>query len=127
MFNEPHPMKVRRQLNPNSRRRLKADAREQWLCELEMSDTVLRERIQELEKKVRESEDSRNKFLALYNHSPVGYVTLDQKGRIRDANAAAIGLLGVDPAERPVLPFTLLLHQEDAAQFLTHLSRFEGT
>ena len=43
-----------------------------------------------------EIEDVRNRCARLYDVAPIGYVTLDQAGVIRDVNAAAATLLGKD-------------------------------
>ena len=56
--------------------------------ELEMQNRELREVQQHLEA-------SRQRYLDLYNFAPVVYVTLDQEGRIEEANLTAVTLLGV--------------------------------
>ena len=57
--------------------------------ELEMQNEELRETQLKLE-------DSRHKYLDLYNYAPVGYFTLNKDGIILDVNLAGALLLGVE-------------------------------
>jgi PAS domain S-box-containing protein len=63
----------------------------------------------------------------LYDFAPVGYLTLDPKGHIRESNLTAARLLGV---ERPLLvnkPFVVFVASGGVRDFMTHLrtSRLE--
>ncbi|MDI6854299.1 MAG: PAS domain S-box protein [Deltaproteobacteria bacterium] len=58
-------------------------------------------------------EESRSKYAALYDHSPVGYLTLDQQGRIAEANLTAAGMLGEVREHLTGRCFTHFLEQAD--------------
>lgn len=119
-------MTSRRHLVPSRTRRRTVDVKDQRLCELEMAQTVLREKICSLEGTQRKLEESRGKFAALYDHSPIGYIVLDGKGRVSEANAAAVSLLGYDPSKRRYLPLTFKIHPADVQQFFEHLARCQN-
>ena len=57
--------------------------------ELEMQNEALRQ-------KQRELEDSRNRYVDLYDFSPVGYLTLNSNGIIEELNLTAVALLGIE-------------------------------
>ncbi|OGU17850.1 MAG: hypothetical protein A2076_15055 [Geobacteraceae bacterium GWC2_53_11] len=78
--------------------------------ELEMQNNELRLSRQELEA-------SRERYFALFDMAPVGYLTLIGQGNILEANLTAASLLGV---ERPLLlstSFTTYIHPEDRDLF----------
>ena len=99
-----------------------SDYKDQLLCELELQRTVSAEQIRSLEKIRGELEEAQEFFTAFYANSPIGYVTLTQRGQILNANSAATALFGV---QRPLqqLPFTLLVYRRDVPHFLTHLTQ----
>src|SRR3954464_15182357 len=61
-----------------------ADAKDRLLCELELEQTVAAGRIANLEKIRGELQDSLKSFDAFYRHSPIGCVTLNRRGHIKD-------------------------------------------
>ena len=52
---------------------------------------------EELQRAQAETEESRNRYRELYESIPIGYGTIDAKGRIYDLNPAGASLLGLDP------------------------------
>ena len=74
--------------------------------ELEMQNHELCRTQQELEA-------SRAKYFDLYDSAPVGYVTLNEKGIIVEANQTAAGLLGQERSALIGQPLTCFIARED--------------
>ena len=74
--------------------------------ELEMQNEELRRMQQELEA-------SREKYFDLYDLAPVGYVTLNEKGIILEANLFAAELVGTDRSHLVGQPLYHLIYRED--------------
>jgi PAS domain S-box-containing protein len=66
-------------------------------------------------------EESRDRYAAFYEHSPVGYLTFDAKGLVQEANLSAAELLGLDRAQLLKLPLLTLVEPEFHPAFLRHL------
>ena len=62
--------------------------------ELEVHQIELEMQIEELRRNHVELTESRNRYYDLYDFAPMGYFTLDQKGRILEVNLAGANLLG---------------------------------
>lgn len=67
--------------------------------------------------------DANQRYRSLYDDAPIAYVTLDQRGRIVEANARAAELLATSRRCLVGVPFSRLLSQPDADRF--HLHRWE--
>jgi PAS domain S-box-containing protein len=81
--------------------------------ELEMQNEALLEARSEIE-------ESRSRYIDLYDFAPVGYLTFDKAGLIKEINLTAARLLG---AERQFLvgkPFTFFLKAESQDTFHLH-------
>jgi len=63
--------------------------------ELQVYEIELELRTEELQCTLEELEAAKARYLDLYEHTPVGYLTLDEQGVIREANPCAAGMLGV--------------------------------
>lgn len=72
----------------------------QLLHDLAVNQTELEIQNEELCRISLEAENSRNRFAQLYDLAPVGYLTLDSNGVVRETNLTAARLLGL---ERKVL------------------------
>lgn len=68
------------------------------------------------------SQPSRQEFIALYDHAPIGYLTIDAQGLIRRANLAASELLGVDREQLPDRPLSAYVSPADQASLSDHLA-----
>jgi PAS domain S-box-containing protein len=74
--------------------------------ELEMQNEELRRTQQELEA-------AREKYFDLYDLAPAGYVSLNEKGIILEANLTVATLLGMERSQLVGQPLTSLIHRED--------------
>jgi PAS domain S-box-containing protein len=86
--------------------------------ELEIHQIELSVQDEELRRTQQELEASRERYFELYHYAPVGYCTIDEQGRILEANLRASTLLGtsLDALEwHPLVQFVLA---EDQATFL---------
>jgi PAS domain S-box-containing protein len=84
--------------------------------ELEIQNQELREAQAALEK-------SRDGYVNLFDFAPVGYVTLSDRGVIKDINLTAAGLLGRERGYLVGFPFIHFVAREDRTAFLAHLRR----
>ncbi|HEX4406543.1 MAG TPA: HAMP domain-containing sensor histidine kinase [Polyangia bacterium] len=82
--------------------------------ELEVQNRALREN-QEL------LEESRARYAELYEHAPIGHVTLDAKGLIREINLVGAALFGKAPQVLRALPMRPLLAVPSRRAFDAHL------
>jgi len=101
--------------------RTAAERKDQLLAELRQM--VSGTQVRSLETVRQELEASRNSFAALYEHAPVGYVTLDKHGHVHDANSAAAELLGLGKNRLRGLRFSMLIGPRDVRNFAAHLAR----
>src|SRR5438105_548083 len=74
--------------------------------EIELQNRDLREAQQALEQ-------SRDRYADLYDFSPLGYITLDEKGVIREINLTAVTMLGQHRAAHLGHPFSLYVDKYD--------------
>ncbi len=89
--------------------------------ELEMQNRELREAQQELE-------ESRDRYADLYDFAPVGYLTLDEAGRILEINLTGASILGRERSFLLGNPFMRYVHRTDDARLREHLqSTFQKT
>ena len=79
--------------------------------ELEMQNETLRQAQHELE-------DSRDRYVDLYDFAPVGYLTLRADGLIAAANLTAATLLGIDRKHLLLRRFTALVGADDRSRWV---------
>lgn len=82
--------------------------------ELERQNRELREAQQQLE-------ELRDHYVELYDFAPVGYLTLDEHGRVLEANLAAAALLGHKRANLIGKSFVSWLEQGEGEKLFDHL------
>lgn len=82
--------------------------------ELEIQNRELREAQQRLE-------EARDRYADLYDFSPVGYLTLDSKGRILGINLRGAAMLGRERSRLIDTPLTPLLLAGESRTFFEHL------
>lgn len=84
------------------------DQLERWHAESQRNS----ERVRRLR---HELETARNHYLDLYDSAPLGYMTLDRRGRIHEINRTGARLLGTNPANlagRSLSPFVARGHKQ---------------
>ena len=74
-------------------------------------------------KRSAELEAAIQRFSDLYEFAPVGYITFDRTGRIKQINLAAAELIGIRRESLIGAPFTLYVAREDMSLLLNHLVR----
>jgi PAS domain S-box-containing protein len=95
--------------------------------ELQVHEVELEMQNEELKKARDSMEAGLEKYSDLYDFAPVGYLTLDREGTIREANLTSASLLGIERAQLVNRPFGLSLSPPDLPPFNAFLTRvFEG-
>jgi len=95
--------------------------------ELETKRLDLEAKCQALQETLEELEESRNRYAALYDFAPVGYVTIDIKGCIQEINLTGASLIGLERAQLIGVPMVVFVVKSDLRLFLDHLRRCNGT
>jgi PAS domain S-box-containing protein len=75
---------------------LAAKPAEKMLHELLVHKFELEMQIEELKRTYAELEEARDRYLEYYECAPIGYLTVDQQGRIAESNLEGAALLGVE-------------------------------
>lgn len=91
------------------------------LSELHARQAELEMQNQELRKVQQTLEETRDRYAALYDFSPVGYLTLDSSGRIVEINLTGAVMLGMERANLVGKAFSTRLEQGDVHAFFHHL------
>src|SRR4051794_6217868 len=65
-------------------------------------------------------EESRARYVELFDWAPVGYVTLNEAGVVREANLAAATLLGTQRARLKGYPFRIFVAPDNRRRFFEH-------
>ena len=77
---------------------------------------------EELKRAKAEVEETRNRYIDLYELAPVGYLTLDENGRILEANLTAAVQLGIERSGLIKRPFQNYIVPADRDKFHSHLN-----
>ena len=95
--------------------------------ELEVYQIELEMQNEELRKTQYELEESQNRYYKLYDFAPVGYMTICEKGLIRNANLTIARLLGIERSRLLERPFSQFVVREDQDLFYLHRRRLLET
>ena len=93
------------------------------LHELQVNQIELKMQNEELRRAQEELEVSRAKYFDLFDLAPVGYLTLEEKGLIMEANLTAAQLLGVERSSLVNHPLTRFIFKEALDIYHMHLKR----
>jgi PAS domain S-box-containing protein len=93
------------------------------LHELRVHQIELEMQNEELRRTQVELEAARARYFDLYDLAPVGYVTLSEKGLIREANLTAAALLGVERRALAGSPLSRFIPAEDQDIYYLHTKR----
>ncbi|MEE9200646.1 MAG: PAS domain S-box protein, partial [Candidatus Brocadiales bacterium] len=96
---------------------------QRMLHELGSQQEVLETRNLELQELQQVLEESRNRYADLYDFSPVGYITLDGKGYIREINLTGVELLDREISELVDSRFANFVDNDSTEVFKKHLRR----
>ena len=91
------------------------------VCELEVHRVELEMQNQELRQAQEELEASRDRYVDLYDFAPLGYVTLDARGFIRQINLTAVKLLGVERKRLAGRAFATYVEKRHKQLFRRHI------
>lgn len=93
------------------------------LLQLQLYQGELETQNAELQRAQQDLATALHRYTELYEQAPVGYVTLDARGRITQANKAARTMLQLPPPGAPPVPFTRYVARHSAAVLRSHLQR----
>ena len=92
---------------------------ERTLYELHVHQAELEIQNEELRKTQEDLIRSRDEFARLYNSAPVGYVTLDDKGFVLNANQTFAGMVEFSTDKKSKKAFDRFLHPDDRHIFIS--------
>ncbi len=93
-------------------------SRDKALHELRVHQVELELQVEELRRTEIELQRMRDRYMSLYEHAPVGYVTLDRHNLVTQANGAAALILGVPKPSLVTRRFSSFLEESSRGTFL---------
>jgi len=87
---------------------------EALIYELEIHQTELEMQAEELQRAHLALEESRDKYLNLYEFAPLGHLTLNDKELITEVNLNGAMLLGVERSKLLMIPFCKFISEKDS-------------
>jgi PAS domain S-box-containing protein len=90
------------------------------VCELQIHEIELQLQNEELRQSQLELAEARDRYSDLYEHAPIGYLTLDDQGTILNANRAASVLLGLERRQLLGSKFVGFVPESEAERFHVH-------
>ncbi len=91
--------------------------RDELIQDLKVHQVELEVQGEELHQAQQAAEESRDKYLELYDHAPVGYLTLGKDGAILEANLSAASILGFERSQLIRSRFTRLISPDSQDAF----------
>ncbi len=91
--------------------------------DLQIYQAELEITIEDLRETQLELSHAHDRYRDLYQSAPVGYLTLDQKGVIKQANATASELLGIEPDKLKNMQFPQLVPRDDRDRCYLYLRK----
>ena len=95
--------------------------------ELQVHQIELEMQNEELRRTQVELEAARDRYVDLYDCAPTGYLTLDPKGMILEANLPACRLFGMNGKDLRGQPMTRFVAATDQTTFLRHIRELVST
>ncbi|MEJ2690599.1 MAG: sigma 54-interacting transcriptional regulator [Deltaproteobacteria bacterium] len=95
--------------------------------DLQVHRNELAHQTEELREVHAKLEESRSQYEDLYDNAPVGYFSLDGKGRILAVNLTGSGQLGLEKKALLKKPLTSFMSQDDSDLFYLHLKKVFAT
>ena len=99
---------------------LKGQSQEELVHELQVHQIELETQAEALRKAHRELEESRDKFLDLYEFAPTGYLTLNDTALIEEVNLTGATLLGVDRKKLLNARFRKFIAEKDSEPWVRY-------
>lgn len=109
--------------NRETTKKMPASDIEKLIHELQAHQVELEMQNNELLKVQQEIEESRIKYVDLYDFAPIGYVTLDQRGVIVEANLTLCSLLGIERKHLMNKPFSLYIANKFKVLLRSHVQK----
>ncbi len=103
--------------SPESSPDLKGQTPEALIHELQVHQIELETQAEELRKAHLALEESRDKYLDLYDFAPLGYLTLSDKALITDSNLTGAALLGIERSRLVKVRFSKFVAENDADEW----------
>lgn len=100
-----------------------SDELKHLLRELQRHQLELEMQNEELQQAQQALEESRNRYMELYDFAPMACVSLNERACIQDLNLTGAALLGQDRKYLQSLPFTPFVAPSDVSRFLLHVRR----
>jgi PAS domain S-box-containing protein len=113
-------------VSPNGKRAaqpVSTDAKDAMLARLELERTHSQLQIERLQRLLAEETSDNRRLEAIYQHSPVGYVTIDDKGLITEWNHSAADFLDITKHTLLGAPLSFFAVREDMELALMHFRR----
>ncbi|TAN80076.1 MAG: PAS domain S-box protein, partial [Gallionella sp.] len=92
-----------------------------FLHELQVQRTELEMQNRELREAQQTLEETRDRYATLYDFAPVGYLTMDETGRVLEINLTGAAMLGLERANIVGKPFSIRFAIGDIPAFFHHL------